>query len=225
MSAPEAKAFASYGHGWRQFTKYFLHIFLVGLIGAAASVPSWYTGDWGGHWDGGITTGGTVLLTIFVAAYSLLVLPVISFGAYHIYLKYMRDERADIREIVAGFKTNYLNIVLANLLWYAIVGIGFILLIVPGIVFACRLAFVPYLVMDKGMDPAAAVEKSWTMTRGHGFRIFGMFLLAIPLILVGLLLIGVGAFFAALWISCAFASLYYAVDAKEQALLDENGKA
>ena len=41
--------------------------------------------------------------------------------------------------------------------------------------------------------------------------------------LVGLLLLIVGAFFASLWISCAFASLYYAVDAKEQALLNENG--
>jgi hypothetical protein len=52
-----------------------------------------------------------------------------------------------------------------------------------------------------------------------------MFLVAIPLLLVGLLLVGVGIFFAGLWISCAFASLYYAVDAQEQALLNENGKA
>lgn len=223
MSAPQAKAFSSYGHGWRQFTHYFLHIFLVGLIAAVASAPTWFQGPW--DWDGGITTGGTVILTVLMAAYGFLVLPVIHYGATRIYLKYMRDEQADIREIVDGFKTNYLNIILANLLVFAICGIGFILLIVPGIVFACRLAFVPYLVMDKGMEAAAAIEKSWTMTRGHGFRIFGMFLLAIPLILVGLLLIGVGAFFAALWISCAFASLYYAVDAKEQALLNENGKA
>jgi uncharacterized membrane protein len=135
----------------------------------------------------------------------------------------MRDEQADIREIVDGFKTNYLNIVLANLLVFAIVGIGFFLLIFPGIVFACRLAFVPYLVMDKGMDAATAVEKSWTMTRGHGWRIFGMFLLAIPICIVGFCLLFVGIFFAALWISCAFASLYYAVDSKEQAALNENG--
>jgi len=223
MNAPEAKVFPSYGHGWRQYMKYFLHIFLVGLIAAVAAVPSWF---YQGNWDhGGITTGGTVILTIFVAAYSLLVMPVINYGATRMYLKYMRDEQADIREIVDGFKTNYLNIVLANLLVVAIVGIGFFLLIVPGIVFACRLAFVPYLVMDRGMDAAAAVEKSWTMTRGHGWRIFGMFLLAIPICIVGFCLLFVGIFFAALWISCAFASLYYAVDTKEQALLNENGKA
>lgn len=219
MRTPEAKVFASYGHGWHQFTKYFLHIFLVGLVVAVANAPFSFQGDG----DGGITTGGTVILTMFLAAYGFLVLPVIEYGAARIYLKYMRDERADIREVVDGFKTNYLNIVLANLLVFAIVGIGFILLIVPGIVFACRLCFVPYLVMDKGMDPAAAVEKSWTMTRGHGWRIFGMFLLAIPLLIVGFCLLIVGVFFAILWIACAFASLYHAVDLKEQALLNENG--
>jgi uncharacterized membrane protein len=222
VRTPEAKVFASYGHGWQQFTKYFLHIFLVGLIAAVASIPTW---PGPGPWDHAVTTGAAVILTILGAAYTLLVFPVIDYGASRMYLKYMRDERVDIREIVDGFKTNYLNIVLANLLVFAIVGIGFFLLIVPGIVFACRLAFVPYLVMDKGMDAAAAVEKSWTMTRGYGWRIFGMFLLAIPLLIIGFCLLIVGVFFAALLISCAFASLYYAVDAREQALLNENGKA
>src|SRR5690606_40827630 len=126
------------------------------------------------------------------AAYWLLILPVIVFGCDLAYLRFMRDEKTDVREVFEGFRTNYLNIVLANLLWTAIVGIGFVLLIVPGIVFLCRLAFLPYLVMDKKLDPVAAVEKSWHMTRGHGWRIFGMFLLALPILVLGLLLLGVG---------------------------------
>lgn len=70
-------------------------------------------------------------------------------------------------------RRNYLTIVLSYLLVAAIVIMGFILLIVPGIIFAIRLAFVPYLVMDKGLEPVAAVEKSWNMTRDHGWAIFG----------------------------------------------------
>ena len=222
MSTPEARAFASYGYGWQQFTKYFLHIFLLGLIWLVASLPTW-PAPW--EWGGGITTGGAAIVTIFFAAYGLLVYPVIHYGAQQMLLKYMRDERVDIREVVDGFKTNYLSIVLANLLVFVIVGIGIVLLVVPGIVFACRLSFVPYLVMDKGMDPATAIEKSWTMTRGYGWRIFGMYLIAFFLVLCGFALVIIGAFFASLWTYCAFASLYYAVDAKEQALLNENGKA
>ena len=103
------------------------------------------------------------------------------------YLRFMRDERANIGDIFQGFKKGYLNIILANLLVAAIVGIGLILLIVPGIIFACRLAFVRYLVMDKGLDPVAAIEKSWFMTRGHGWRIFGMYLLAFVFVIVNLI--------------------------------------
>ena len=37
--------------------------------------------------------------------------------------------------------------------------------------------------MDKGLDPVAAIEKSWYMTRGHGWRIFGMYLLSFLVLL------------------------------------------
>lgn len=218
MRTPAPTLTRSYSYGWQQFTKYFLHLFLVGLITWVAWIPTNVP-----FWED--ASAGMVALNIFAAAYAILVVPVINYGAAHAYLKYVRDERADIREVFSGFKTNYLNIILANLLVFAICGIGFVLLIVPGIVFACRLAFVPYLVMDKGLDPVAAIEKSWNMTRGHGWRIFAMFLVAIPLLLIGLLLLGVGVFFAALLVSCAFAALYYAVDLKEQAVMNANGTA
>ena len=82
------------------------------------------------------------------------------------------------------------------------------LLIIPGIVFLCRLAFVPYLVVDKGYDAIVAVQESWKMTRGHGWRIFGMALLAIPIVIAGFIALGIGVVFSAMWISMAFAALY-----------------
>jgi uncharacterized membrane protein len=212
MRTPEASLTRSYSYGWQQFTKYFLHLFLVGLIVAVVWFPASIV-----FWGDNIAVG------MLAMGYALLVVPVVRYGARHAYLKYMRDEHVDIRDVLAGFRTNYLNIILANLLVTAICGIGFVLLFIPGIVFACRLVFVPYLVMDKGLDPVAAIEKSWNMTRGHGWRIFAMYLVAIPLFLIGLALIGIGSFFAGLIVSCAFASLYYAVDLKEQALLNANG--
>ena len=168
-------------------------------------------------------TAGFVALNALVAAYAILVLPVVTFGSDWMYLRFMRDERANVADVFTGFKKNYLNIILANLLVFAICGIGFVVFVIPGIIFACRLAFVRYLVMDKGLDPVAAIEKSWTMTRGHGWRIFGMYLLSILLVCVGLMLVLVGAVFAFMWIGCAFASLYHAVDLEDQALLNRNG--
>jgi hypothetical protein len=217
MRTPAPTLRRSYSYGWQQFTKYFLHLFLVGLIYAFAQMPTILS------FGTGMPTLDSLLLAAFVSAYSLLVLPVISYGTDITVLGYVRDERADIRGVFGGFKTNYLNIVLANLLVVAIVGIGLVLFILPGIIFGCRLSFVTYLVMDKGLDPVAAIEKSWSMTRGHGWRIFFMYVLAIVLVGLGLLVVAIGAFFAMIWVSCAFAALYHAVDLAERAALNGTG--
>lgn len=229
MSTPEATVLGSYGYGWQQFKKYFLHVFLLGIVVAVATALG---GGGGFGWPWAISggddvvmgiTASLVILQILLAAYRILILPVIEYGAKGLYLKYIRNEQADVGEVFNGFKTNYLSIVLANLLVMVIVGVGLVLLIVPGIIFAIRLAFVPYLVVDKRLDPIAAVEKSWNMTRGYSWRILGMALLTIPIFIVGLLCLIVGVFFALIWISCAFAAFYHAVDLEDQAALNENG--
>ena len=227
MRTPTATAFGSFGYGWQQLWKYFLHLFLISLVVAVAGFPTW--GPWGPfHGDDyplQAVSAGFVLLNLVSAVYSLLVFPVIKYGADWMYLRFMRDERANVADIFLGFKKGYLNIVLASLLVFAIVGIGFVLVIVPGIIFACRLAFVPYLVMDKGLDPVAAIEKSWFMTRGHGWRIFGMYVLTFVMFFCGLVLLVVPGLFVLLWAGAAFASLYHAVDLEDQACLNQNGVA
>jgi uncharacterized membrane protein len=223
MRAPQATAFGSFGYGWQQLWKYFLHLFLIAVVVGLANIPAWGWGPFGGPaaWD----TAGFAVLNVIAAVYSLLVLPVILFGGDWMYLRFMRDERPNVADMFQGFGKNYLNIVLANLLVVAIIGIGVILLIVPGIIFACRLTFVRYLVMDKGLDPVAAIEKSWFMTRGHGWRIFGMYVLTIVMFFCGLVLFLVPGLLVLLWAGAAFASLYHAVDLEDQAHLNQNGVA
>jgi uncharacterized membrane protein len=74
--------------------------------------------------------------------------------------------------------------------------------------------------MDKNMEPVAAVEKSWEMTRGYGWKIFGMALLVLPIFIAGLLCFIVGVLFAIIWIHAAFASMYHAVDLEDKKLLN-----
>jgi uncharacterized membrane protein len=219
MKTPKATAFGSYGYGWQQLWKYFLHLFLIGLVVAVASMPA--SGMWGGVPV--LDTAGFVMLNLLATAYWFLVFPVIYYGGDWMYLRFIRDERPNVADMFNGFKNNYLNIILANLLVFAICGIGFVLFFIPGVIFACRLSFVPYLVMDKGLDPVAAIEKSWFMTRGHGWRIFGMYLLGFVFCVIGFCLLFIGLVFAIMWVSCAFAALYHAIDAAEQAKLNQNG--
>jgi hypothetical protein len=143
--------------------------------------------------------------------YSFLVAPVFQYGGNLIFVHSVRRIKPDFELLIRGFSENYLHIILANLLVLALVVLGFIALIVPGIIIACRLAFVSYLVMDKKLDPIEAVETSWRLTRGHGWKIFFMGLASFFIIIFGLIMVVVGIFPALIWIGSSFAALYQSV--------------
>jgi len=196
--------------------KYFLYLFLVSVIITVLHIPISIADSFKDD-----ITAGIVVLQVLGFFYWLLLFPIFSYGVDWIYLKAIRDKEIDIKEMFIGFN-NYVNIILAHLLATAIIGIGFIFLIIPGIIFACRLVFVPYIVMDRNLDAVKAVEKSWQMTAGHGWKIFGMGVLSFFIIVLGLILLIVGVFPAAMLVSSAFASLYHSIDHQEKLEL-ENG--
>lgn len=211
---PKATTRGSYGYGWQQLKKYFIYFLVITLIVGIADLPFSKASEM--EWE---NSPFTYFLQMLGMAYAILFLPVIKYGADLLILRGIRNEELEWGELVIGFKKNYINIVLAHLITISVIIIGFIFLIIPGIIIACRLAFVSYLVMDKDMEPIAAIEKSWAMTRGHGWRIFGMVLLAIPIFILGLLCFIIGAVVSVMWIHSAFAALYHAIDLKEEAIL------
>jgi uncharacterized membrane protein len=199
----------SLGNGWYVMKKYFLWLLLVLIICSLFDSPARFTYNADHHFPEMI---GLAAFAIFGAILIfLLVRPVIAWGGRLIYLESVRDKNPELKNLFIGFQTNYWNIVLAHLLVAIIVGFGIVFLIIPGIIFACRLAFVPYLVMDKNLDPVKAVEESWRMTKGYGWTVFGLALMAIPILIAGLLCLIVGIFPAMILINTSFASLYQAV--------------
>ena len=206
---PRASVGAVYRYGWKQFLKYFLEFFLISIIVVLVMAP---LGGLGAMTDG---HGPAVMffvffLQLFVLAYALLFLAPIDYGASYAFLKGVRNEKVEIKDMFSGFE-NYLNVVLANILTGFLIGIGFFFLIIPGIIVACRLAFVRYLVIDRQLDPIESIKASWRMTKGHGWKIFLMGLLAIPIGLAGIICLGIGLIFSVMWIRSAFATIYYSV--------------
>ena len=197
---------SSYKNGWGKLWKYFLELFLIGIIYAVITSPGMVSRTT----DAGDVLLGTGLLGIVLFAYGLLIAGPVEYGTASAYLKAARGDKLEIKDMFAAFR-NYWNVVLANLLVYIIVSVGFVLLIVPGIIFACKLAFTPYLVVDRKMEVIEAVKESWRMTNGHAWKVFLIGLLAILISIAGLIVFGVGIIVAVMWISLALASLYYAV--------------
>jgi uncharacterized membrane protein len=200
---------ACYGNGMSKLSKNFLNLLLITVIVFIVGIPSWI-GSTVSSW-----TDPFGLWGVFEFFFSLLVTGPLGYGVMYAYLKAARGEKPEVNDL-AKVLENYWNILLANILTGIIIFVGFIFLIVPGIIFACKLAFVPYLVIDKKMDAVAAIQESWRLTNGYALTVFVMALLAIPIAIGGLLLFGVGIILAQMWTGLSFASLYHAVTRKMQ---------
>ena len=204
---------SAYKNGWRQLWKYFIALFVIGLIGCIISIPTGMN-----EWVQGATAAGILGFLAFI--YGILVEGPVQYGVTFAFLKAARGDKLEIKDMFAAFK-NYWNAVLASLFVGVIIIIGLVLLIVPGIIFACKLAFTPYLVVDRKMAVMEAIEESWRMTGGHAWKVFFIGLLAIPICIAGLLCFIVGIIISIMLVGLAFASLYHSVSSSGKASVQE----
>jgi len=218
----------SFGTGWRVMADNFIRLLLIVIILAVVTAPirmlniKFDAGDlhrapweWMGNADNIFNWASIGILAAFFGLLSLLfaffVVPVFQYGTDMTFVQAVRKIKPDFEMLIKGFWENYLHIVLANLLVVALIVLGCFALLIPGIIIACRLVFVSYIVMDKKLDPIEAVELSWKLTRGHGWRIFAMGFVSFFIIIFGLMMFFVGIFPAIMWISSSFATLYQSV--------------
>ncbi|MRR20190.1 hypothetical protein EG827_08335 [bacterium] len=218
---------ASYGTGWKVMTDNFLRLLLVVIVLAIVSGPMSFFGHSDFKVDAldfdnipfnmddffkiGAIGIAAAFLGLLALMYALLLRPVFKYGAKMMFVQAARGITPDFEMLIAGFRKNYLNIVLANLLVAALVGIGLVCLFIPGIIIGCRLAFTAYLVMDKGLDPIRAAEESWRLTRGHGWRIFLMGFVAFFIYIAGFICFFIGVLVSDMWIKSSYATLYQSV--------------
>lgn len=217
----------SYGMGWKVMTDNFLRLLLVVIVMAIVSGPMSFFGNSNFKVDPldfdsipfnmddffkiGAIGIAAAFMGLLALMYALLLRPVFKYGAKMMFLQATRQITPEFDMLIQGFRKNYLNIVLANLLVTALVGIGLVCLFIPGIIIGCRLAFTGYLVMDRGLDPIRAAEESWRMTRGHGWTIFLMGLVGFFIGIAGFICFFIGVLVSSMWIRSAYATLYQSV--------------
>lgn len=99
-------------------------------------------------------------------------------------------------------------VLLASLLSGILTMIGFILLIVPGIILAFGLSQVTYLVIDKKAGIIESLKKSWKITNGYKWRIFVIGFRAGLIALAGVLVVGIGLLVAMPIVYLMYAKMY-----------------
>ncbi len=203
---------SSYRNAWQQMWKYFGALLPIFIIYLLISFGISY-----GFEIGAETTGESkaAIWEVLTWAAAILVVWPLSFGFAFSFLKAVRDNAPGLNDLFA-FTENYWNAILANILMATIVFAGFILLIVPGVILACRLAFVPYLVVENKMGAYDAIGESWRLTSGHTQKVLLVNLMAIPVCLAGVLCLVVGIFPAMMWVTMSQASLYLAITAQHK---------
>jgi uncharacterized membrane protein len=176
----------TFGHGWKTLKKYFPELLLIGFILILFSLPMGLVNSFVDE-----RSAGYVFFSILNVFYGLIIMAPLSYGADLLCLKALRGEPFNINEIFFAYRRT-LQIALANILVGIVVGLGFVMLIVPGIIFACKLSMVPYLMMDKNMEAVEAVRTSWNITKGYSWTIFGMGVISFFVAIGGLILLIVG---------------------------------
>ena len=218
---------SSYDNGWKQLWKHFLELFLIGLIYFVINLPfnviQWINGGF--------------FVSFLSFFYSLLIVGPVGYGLSFAFLRAAREDKVEVQDMFAAFR-NYWSAVFANMLVSIIIGTGplifgvlllylgessagpvailigtlvFALFLIAAIFFTCKLAFVPYLVVDRKVGCIKAIKESWNMTGGHGWKVFLIGLLAIPIVIAGLICLFVGVIISIMWVNMALASLYHAV--------------
>lgn len=189
--------------------KHFWMLILIIFVGGAIDTPMWFIQQ------GQVSEAGYQfsmnLFGVIQVVYYFAIASVFSYGIVYVFLKAVRKQDIVFEETISGFKT-YSRAVLSRLLLFLIVGLGAVLLIVPGVFLACRLSFVPYLIMDKKHGVVESIKISFYMTKGYFWTIFGMGILSFVIIMLGLVLLGVGILISLVWINAAFAVFYNAAE-------------
>jgi hypothetical protein len=92
-------------------------------------------------------------------------------------LRSVEGKTIDVRAALAGCRANYWQILRVNFLTtLAVIG-GFILLIIPGIIFAVWFSLASYIVIDQQVDAVEAMKRSKALVRGRIWEMMGVFAL------------------------------------------------
>ena len=83
------------------------------------------------------------------------------------------------------------RIIVCSILLALVVGMGFLFFLLPGVILACGLLLAfPALVLEPGSTPTGALGRSWALTRGARWRMFGLLLTLVILLYIPLVSLG-----------------------------------
>jgi hypothetical protein len=169
------------GEAWRLYTKFFTRFFVVaaivfGVINLANAVLGWIVG----------TGAGVSLLVALITTVVSLVGTFWVQGALVYAVEDVRDGRIDssIGELFQRVRPYLGTLIVAGILAGLGIAVGFVLLIVPGLVLLTWWCLIVPVIVLEGKQVGEAFTRSRELVRGHGWTVFGILILSVLMIAI-----------------------------------------
>ena len=120
----------------------------------------------------------------------------ISIALYRYVKKIVDEEDIDFKELINSSAKVYGMFFVKCLLYGLVVGLGFMLFVLPGIYLLVRLTFVPYIAANEPeLSVSETFSKSMSLTKGRFWQLLGYGIVAFFIVIAGFLLCCVGYLF------------------------------
>ncbi len=88
-----------------------------------------------------------------------------------------------------------LNAILLNIIYKSLVALGFLLVIIPGIIWAVQFGFAYKILVDRDLGPLESLRASAELTKGVRWKLLGFWAIILTINILGYLLFAVGTVF------------------------------
>lgn len=116
----------------------------------------------------------------------------LAMGWARICLRLHDQQPASLADVLEVTPARYLDYLITAALFGLLVGVGLVLLIVPGVLWGVTYCLAPLLVVDQGLTPRAALRRSAELTHGVREELLVFWLMIIGVNILGALALGVG---------------------------------
>ena len=174
----------SISYGWKTMKRNFRFFVVVLLIMLAVNILP-------GMLAGALEGKQSNLIGFIIRLAGWILQLVISLGSIGVALRIHDKKKVNYKNLF-----DYANLVipylLASIIYSAIVIVGLILFIIPGIIWSIKFRYFSYFMVDRNMGPIDALKKSSKITEGIKWNLFLLGILLGLINLLGAVALGVG---------------------------------
>jgi len=163
--------------------------------------------------------GGIIAVALIIGTIAFVIGTVIRGGATIYWLRLIRGQSAELTHSFAVTRF-FAPLLIATIVAGIVSMLGYVLLIIPGVIITMGLYFVTQVVVDKDIGYVDALKYSWDITHGHKLDLFIFTILAFFLNMAGLLACCVGVVVTNAVVMGASTIIYTRLTAPGNAYLD-----